>query len=175
MPRLRLSIAQIMLLVLVIGLAIGGLRSPSRLLANAMWTVTAALLGWSVVASILRRDHRRAFWVGFAVFGWGHLVLIFELYRANSPESKLLPLPSLLTSDLIDQLRNHVPPPQKGSVFVDTEFIIRYNSNTFPYLEFGQIAHLLMTLLVALIGGGLSRLAAGRSSPPVPPSTKNVA
>ena len=166
MRRLRLSIAQLMLLVLFIGLAIGALRSPSRLMANAMWTATAGLLGWSVVAAILRRDHRRAFWVGFAVFGWLHLIVIFELYRANSADRNLLPLPSLLTSDLIDHLRNHVPPPQTGGVFVDTTFIIRHVSYTFPYLEFGQIAHLIMTLVVAWVGGRMGRLAAGWSSSP---------
>ena len=168
MRRLRLSIAQIMLLVLGIALAIGALRSPSPLLARVTWTATAALLCGSVIAAILRHEQRRAFWVGFAVFGWVHLVLIFELYQFGSSTPKYPSLPSLLTLDLIEYLRNYVPPPR--TTFLTGTLSI----NGFPYLEFEQIARLLVTLFVAWIGGGLSRLAANWPRPAVPLATKDI-
>ena len=167
MRHLRLSIAQIMLLVLFIGLAIGALRSPSPLVASAIWTATATLLGWSVVASILRPEHRRAFWVGFAVFGWVHLVMSFELYRFRSSNPGAPLLPPLLTSDLIDFLRDHVSPLRKGISITGT-----FSPKGFPILEFDQIARLLTTLLVAWIGGGFGCLAA---SWPAPPASRDVA
>ena len=172
MRRLRLSIAQIMLLVLLIGLAIGVLRSPSPLLARVTWTSTAALLCWAIVAAIFRPVRHRAFWSGFAVFGWVHLVLIFELYRLHALNPDLAPPPSLLTSDLIEYLWQHLTPHPAVRVF---NAVVTRLADNFSYREFVQIARSLMTLLVALIGGGLGCLAAGCSSPLVPPKSDDVA
>ncbi len=162
--RFRFGIAQIMLLVLGVGLAIGSLRSPSPLLASVIWTMIVSLLCWSVVAATLGKN-RRAFWAGFAVFGWVHLVVIFDLYRFTPADSENPPLPALLTSYLIDYLRDHVP-PRSGLIIRDV-----FNFIGFPLLEFEQIARLLTTLLAALIGGGLSRLVGRRPDATGSPAT----
>ena len=179
MRHFRLSIAQIMLLVLLIGLAIGALRSPSPLMARTTWTATAALLCWSVVAAILGREHRRAFWAGFAVFGWVHLVVIFELYRSGSTE--LPKLPSLLTTDMVGYLRDHVIPlPPAVVTYADSNIsisftpVVRSTPAGFPYLEFEQIARLLTTLLVAWVGGMVGRLAFHWPIPLAPPATEEA-
>ena len=49
-----------------------------------------------MVASICSAGKSRAFWIGFAVFGWGHRVLVF------GPLFRRAPVPS--TSILAEQL-----------------------------------------------------------------------
>ena len=179
MPRLRLSIAQIMIFVLFLGVVFGILRSPSSLIASATWTLIAALLCWSVVASILQCDRRQAFWLGFAVFGWVHLVLIFRLYRPDLSSQQFLPLPPLLLAYAFEDIPVHIVaksmnfrnPGGLSGIMVAGSY---HPNSDFPQLEFGQIVRLLTVLIAAVTGGGLSRLAVGSPGPAVPPTPNDA-
>jgi hypothetical protein len=61
--------------------------------ATALWcsaaglAVTAALFT-AVLAAIYRSSPDRAFWAGFAVFGWGYLILVYgPILRIERPDS----------------------------------------------------------------------------------------
>ena len=164
MRRFRPSIAQIMLLVLGVGLAIGVLRSPTPLLASALWTLLASLLCWATVISLVGRGHLRRFWVGFAVFGWVHLVLIFSSWRTGNPIPSFLPLPPSLYHYARDYLRATIPPPHAFGFITFSGSVM-----DFPSLEFEQVASLLLVFLVALAGGGMTHLLVPFSTSP--PST----
>jgi hypothetical protein len=71
----RFSIAWLMAVVMVCGVAVAALRDASDAWAGALLLLTLFLLGSSLLDVLRRRDAKRAFWQGFALFGWGYLIL----------------------------------------------------------------------------------------------------
>lgn len=75
MSRPRFSIAGLMGLVLVVAVGVAALRSGSEDWAGIVLTLTLGILGVALLGMIFRQGSRRAFWSGFALFGWGYLTL----------------------------------------------------------------------------------------------------
>jgi hypothetical protein len=73
MRLLRVSILGLMGFVLVASLGLAALRFSTSNVAAVVVLLTLLLCGLAVLAIIYRRGSRRAFWVGFALFGWGYL------------------------------------------------------------------------------------------------------
>jgi hypothetical protein len=71
----RITIAELMLVVLVIGIGLAALRNPSPAWAGAMLSITIFLMICSLLGIGLGRGLRRAYWLGFAVLGWSYLLL----------------------------------------------------------------------------------------------------
>jgi hypothetical protein len=71
----RISLASLIGIVAVIALGLAGMLSASRLWLTLASTVTLALLLAALLASWLFSGKDRAFWVGFALFGWTHLIM----------------------------------------------------------------------------------------------------
>lgn len=94
MRRPRISLAGLMALVVVVGVGIAALRAASETWAGIMLLLTLGLLGVSVLGVMYRREARRAWWVGFALFGWGYAALTLAPW--SKPES--LPTRILLDS-----------------------------------------------------------------------------
>jgi hypothetical protein len=79
MRWLRFSIASAMAFILyaAIGLAAyANVDDPwyGRVLDDAYYTVTLFILAIATILSVLRQGRSRAVWLGFAVFGWVHLL-----------------------------------------------------------------------------------------------------
>jgi hypothetical protein len=79
MRWLRFSIASAMAFILyaAIGLAAyANVDDPwyGRVLDDAYYTVTIFILAIATILSVLRQGRSRAVWLGFAVFGWVHLL-----------------------------------------------------------------------------------------------------
>jgi hypothetical protein len=89
MMRVRVPIAALMGVVLLIALGCAALRSGSALWASILLTVDFVLLGFASLAIAYRRGARRAWWVGFAVFGWGYLGLAFGPWTAENVAPRL--------------------------------------------------------------------------------------
>jgi hypothetical protein len=77
MRKLRFPIAGLMGAVLVIALSLAALRNASETWAGATFLLTSAVLTLAVVGAVCRRDAERAWWLGFALFGWGYVLLAF--------------------------------------------------------------------------------------------------
>jgi hypothetical protein len=72
----RISLATLTGIVAVIALSLAGMLSTSRLWLMLASTVALALLLAALLASWLFSGEERAFWVGFALFGWTYLILV---------------------------------------------------------------------------------------------------
>jgi hypothetical protein len=72
----RISLATLIGIVAVIALGLAGMLSTSRLWLMLASTVALALLLAALLASWLFCGEERAFWVGFALFGWTYLILV---------------------------------------------------------------------------------------------------
>ena len=79
MKWLRLSIASLMAFVVYAAIGFAAFskvndRYYGRLLDDTYYMVTVFLLGIATIMAILSPDRSRARWLGFAVFGWVHLL-----------------------------------------------------------------------------------------------------
>jgi hypothetical protein len=72
----RITIAELMFVVLVTGIGLAALRDATPAWAGAMFSVTIFAMICSLLGVGLRRGPRRAYWLGFAVLGWSYLLLI---------------------------------------------------------------------------------------------------
>ena len=72
----RISLATLIGIVAVLALALAGMLSASRLWLMLASTVMLALLLTAILAAWLFSGTDRAFWVGFALFGWTYLILV---------------------------------------------------------------------------------------------------
>src|SRR5262245_46171736 len=77
MSRPRISLAGLMALVLFVAVGIAALRNSSEMWAGVMLLATLGMLASSILGIVYRTDGRRAWWLGFALFGWGYFALAY--------------------------------------------------------------------------------------------------
>src|SRR3954449_12967245 len=77
MRPFRISIAGLLGAVASMGVVIAAMIYPSRLAANAFYSLTLGTLTISVLAAVYHRAERRAFWVGFSSCGWAYFLAVF--------------------------------------------------------------------------------------------------
>src|SRR4051812_40102573 len=83
------SISGLMTAVLICGVGIAAMRDASDLWAGVLLLLTLFLLGVSLLGVLHRRDAKRAFWQGFALFGWGYMILVRAPWFAEQVQPKL--------------------------------------------------------------------------------------
>jgi hypothetical protein len=94
MHRLRCDIAGALGAILFVAVGFAALREADALWDSCLFTLTLGLLLLAVLLAAHRTGARRAFWIGFALFGWGYLSL------------SLIPSiePRLITTNLLSHL-----------------------------------------------------------------------
>jgi hypothetical protein len=75
MRKLRFNIANLRAVVFILGVGFAALRDSSDLWESGIFTLTLAALLISIPLAVYRLGSRRAFWLGFALFGWIYLGL----------------------------------------------------------------------------------------------------
>jgi hypothetical protein len=89
----RLTIAGLMGAVLVASLGLTALRSGSETWAGVVSLLACGVLALAVVGVACGSDAERAWWLGFAVWGYGYTYLAFWSYENDLPT---LPTEALL-------------------------------------------------------------------------------
>jgi hypothetical protein len=171
MGRIRFSIASLLVVVLILGVGFAALRESNDPWESGVFTLTLVALLVSILLVIHRTESRRAFWMGFALFGWGYLVLSL----VPSIESRLM------TSKALAYLNSKVP-GRTAAVHTHAQSIaFSANGNQLATSSQGQvkiwdvatgrllagwggttenfvrIGHSLLALIAAFLGGQLSR------------------
>jgi hypothetical protein len=75
MQRFRFHIGTLVILVLLIGVGLTALRESSEIWDSGIFTLTIGVLLISALLAIHRTQNKRAFWLGFALFGSAYLTL----------------------------------------------------------------------------------------------------
>jgi hypothetical protein len=166
-PR-RTSIAGLMGIVGVVALGMAAMRSATVLWTAAASTITLALLLTAVVGAIWLRGPDRAYWSGFATFGWAYLLLVnWEWIGGQFGHD--------LTSGFLDIAEWAVPkkivpvsaPPPAGASPVmappPAGAFQAMANRSITVGNFVQIGRLLIALVFALIGGSIARAFAARA------------
>lgn len=110
MPPPRFSVASLMVLVCGAAIAFVSLLFASELWAGTVFLLTLGTLTVAILAIVYRRGARRAFWFGFALLGWGYLVLAWGDWRDG-----------LVTTSLLDALFA-VLPAQHAPAMISLSF-----------------------------------------------------
>jgi hypothetical protein len=104
MRTFRFTIAGLLGVITVLGIGLAALREASDLWDSGLFTLTLGVLLVSILLAVHRREDRRAFWVGFALFGWGYMGLSLV------PSAE----PRLVTTTALAYLDAHVPGQAMG-------------------------------------------------------------
>jgi hypothetical protein len=86
MTRFRFNIASLLVIIFILGVGLAALRESSEVWQSALFTLTIGVLLVSALFAIHRTEMRRAFWIGFALFGSAYL----GLSLVPSIESRLI-------------------------------------------------------------------------------------
>ena len=158
MSGLRFTLSSLAVTVTIVALACGVLVGSAYCLAFLTLAVVGVHLT-SVLGIIYRSTSSRAFWIGFAIFGWAYIVVAFAPEPLNS---KLLE-PTGVIGPIYGRLRRTVPVDEltqtnlnKGVTWGDEQFTMEGGKRvkvvvTGPIVH--RTFHLLASLVFALIGG----------------------
>ena len=172
MRRFRFRIGTLLILIMVLGIGFAALRESNDTWDSGVFTLMLGALLVSILLAIHRFEKRRAFWLGFALFGCGYLALSL----VPSIESRLL------TTKALAFLDSKVPGQTLGSLMVRLNGTVSgapgnqvqtvaftVDGQQFATTSQGQvrlwdttenfvrIGHSLLTLMAAWFGGLLSR------------------
>lgn len=152
----RVPILAIVLVVAACAIAFTALRTASRPWHDATYTFTVFLLLIAVLASRYRRGGERAFWFGFAVFGWGFFLLGYvpwiSPFGGLGPASSRPLNPNLLTSRVTLFLLPYLRTSTNSLGAIDP----------ITWATLG-IVHQIMTLVIGAVGGLIALLLRRRS------------
>src|SRR5206468_8102648 len=127
------------------GIGLAALRNATEPWVGVMFMATLGLLATATLGAAYRRGRSRAFYAGFALFGFGYLAL------ALSPAIG----PFLATTMLLKWIYELVNPiigySQEGSL------IIYLRTRTGDPEQFQRLGHSLFALLFGLVGGLTAR------------------
>jgi hypothetical protein len=175
MPKFRISIAGLLGIVAVMAIWLAGMRSASSLWTTSAATVTLTLLLTALLAAFLLSGTDRAFWAGFAVFGWSYLLLVNWDWIGGQFGHDL----TSALSEIADAMLDDVPPPAAASPSAPFTPPLPAPSSSGQALQlararqiklgnFVQIGRMALSLLFGLLGGAIARsLAQRRNSAPV--------
>jgi hypothetical protein len=185
MGRFRFSISSLLGVVLIISVALAALRGSADVWDGCLLGLTLLILLTAILLAVHRTDRKRAYWLGFSLFGWAYLI------------ATLLPqiafrLPTTLGFAFIDSTipgrETTIPPafaypstysPVSGSGYTPQVYTLPPSMQGTAWIwdlttgkwvpgpagtteNFIHIGHSLLALLMAFVGGQLSRYLYGQ-------------
>ena len=145
----RLTIAQLMVLILYVGLCLVALRNANVFWASATYTLAVLTVSAALVGAIARKGKDRMIWTGVAVFGWAYL-LVSRLPDMNTPMVGRQPGPYLLIEWGATQLVPYI-----------------YGSGTvINWPQYDQVSQSIGIVLFGLVGAVAGHLLAVKDDSP---------
>jgi hypothetical protein len=141
-----------MYLVAVLAVGFAALRSGSEIWARMCLTATLAILAFAIIAVVYRREGRRAWWLGFALFGWGYAALTLVPACKHEVGDKLIT--SRMLMDLFSEMV--IKPQLAASTGLGPGGTIAARpaaARASGFEEFPVIGHSHCALLAAFAGG----------------------
>ncbi len=98
----RYNIAGMLGAISFVAVGFAALREATDQWDSGLFSLTLGLLLNAVLLAVHRTEARRAFWIGFALFGWGYL----SLSLISSTESRLITTQALVSLEKANILGN---------------------------------------------------------------------
>jgi hypothetical protein len=185
MRRIRFNIASLLAAVLLLAVGFAALKESNDLWDSGLFSLTLIALLASIPLAVHRGEASRAFWFGFALFGWGYLAVSlvpsieFRLLTTKGLaylDSKMPGRPAVIEIKLALANPGATSNPMQNVAAVtgDSIQVATSGSEKVTILDattgrllggfggtsenFMRIGHSLLALLAAWFGGLLSRL-----------------
>jgi hypothetical protein len=136
MRRIRFTIASLLIAVLFAGFGFAALREANEIWDSGIFSITLGMLLISFLLAFHRTEKRRAFWLGFALFGWTYL----GLSLVPSIQSRLITTKSLALLD--SKVQRSIP---GGFVYFDYDndgamdlYVVNTQSHAFALTATGS-------------------------------------
>jgi hypothetical protein len=192
MRRFRFHIGSLLIVIILLGIGFAALRESNDLWDSSVFTVTLGALLVSVLLAIHRNGLKRAFWIGFAIFGWVYLGLTSVPWIESRLlttkvlayfDSKIPGRPQVITGQAWGGPANGRGQSTRILDVSSTDIAIAgsqpirvWDAGTGRLLgswggtteNFLRIGHSLLTIIAAWLGGGLSRYLARNGARPEP-------
>ena len=110
MNRFRFSLTSFLVVVTLLALGLAAIASQSRLAASAVLTAYVVLNCVALAGAILPQAPNRAFWIGFAIFGWTYWFVEFDTGTPTSGQA-VVPTTSFISGRIVQQVLETVPSP----------------------------------------------------------------
>ncbi len=136
---MRFSLLMLLGIVALIAVNIAALRTGDWFWCRLLFTLTLTVHLAAILGAVYRRGSERAFWIGFALFGWTYLSL------ANVPMFRLAEH-QLFGSQVSNLLKGFTPEANDG-------IAIESSGSRIAIFSFRQIIHSASALLFASLGG----------------------
>jgi hypothetical protein len=192
MRRFRFHLGSLVILVLLLGVGLAALRESNETWDRGIFSITLGMLLISLLLAIHRTDQRRAFWLGFALIGWSYLGLslilsiesrlittkglafvdskvprsisrseaLYDLLVANDSQPNTL----VLNKGSGDWIADVTDAGSNPTIFRNV--LAGRTLTGFGTTEnFIRIGHSLFAVVVALLGGQLSRNLSAKNAP----------
>jgi MFS family permease len=178
MRRYSFSIRGLMAFIVILGVAILALRTPSRIWANACYSIALGAVTVSISAAVASVAERRAFWVGFATCGGVYFLFALAPWFDEKTSHQLVTttMLDLAAPYLVDNAyllnahfltMNPPSPPDAPTSWQqwnlpdfrtsgNEKWAVGYVTLHSPFLYL-RIGHALFCLLAAIAGGEVSR------------------
>jgi hypothetical protein len=152
MRKLRFNIASLLVIILFLGVGFAALRESSDLWENGIFSALLGILLFSILIAVHRTQQRRAFWLGFALFGSAYLGLT------------LMPSiePRLITTKTLALLDPRVPPSIPAGTYFDYDndgkmdlYVANNSQQNALYLNKGNATFEDVTAVAGLNSGGI--------------------
>jgi hypothetical protein len=160
----RISLATLIGIVAVFALSMAGMISTSRIWLMLASTVALAVLLAALLASWLFSGIDRAFWVGFALFGWTYLIMVNWDWVGGQIGHDL----TVAISEVAERLLPDIKPPSAfgtpfPAVVNNVDYMDLSRQRQIRIGNFVQIGRDLSSLCFAMLGGWLGRALAKRA------------
>ncbi len=178
----RFTIRSLLGVVLFVAIAVAALRASTDAWDGWLFALTSLILLTTVLLAVHRTDRKRAYWLGFALFGWTYLVAsLVPSIGSRLPTTRglvlidsMIPGRETTISAVFGYTSTAGPnpvqwfafPPQANTVVSTSQGKSRvwdsWSGNVLAGTggtteNFVRIGHSLLALLLACIGGHLSR------------------
>lgn len=168
----RLTIAGMLWMVATVGVCFAALRSATAVWAGLMAVMILAALLSGAVAAVFSRGRERAFWLGFAAFGWAFLLAEAGLLGMDFKRALDAPLSPWADAFTPIAQNGITPLAQNGTVILAPGDPAAWPQKSFPQAagiraRFVAISEMSMTLLFAMAGGLIGWSIAGYAGVPV--------
>jgi hypothetical protein len=77
MKRLRFTIGELILVVIVVAIGLAAIHSGSAIWAGVMTSIAFFVIITSILGVVFGRGMRRVYWSGFALLGWSYILLAY--------------------------------------------------------------------------------------------------
>ena len=142
MKGLRFPLAGLLATVTVAAVGIFALVNANQMVATIVWSSTQLVMLLALLSMVCDRGPRRSFWLGFAIIGYGYLVIAY--FDVGWRETSILATRLIL--DLIYKYSDLARNPIFNNPFGEADYRQYYD----------LIGHCLFAWLFAFAGGWLA-------------------